>query len=81
MFVFANLAVKSGLSFRAQRETLVLACVCNVLACKPKPRPLAALGMTTDFPYFQKGFFNPAGARALFGAFASVPESSDIFSS
>jgi len=29
---------------------------------------------------FQKGFFNPAGARELV-LFASVPESSEIFSS
>jgi hypothetical protein len=30
--------------------------------------------------YFQKGFFSPAGARALF-VFASTPESSEVFSS
>ena len=30
--------------------------------------------------YFQNGFFNPAGASALF-VLASVPESSEIFSS
>jgi hypothetical protein len=33
-----------------------------------------------DLFYFQNGFFNPAGASALF-VLASVPESSEIFSS
>jgi hypothetical protein len=31
-------------------------------------------------PYFQKGFFKPAGLSAL-SSFASAPESSEIFSS
>ena len=34
----------------------------------------------TTLAYFQKGFFNPAGLRAL-SIFVSAPESSEIFSS
>jgi hypothetical protein len=40
---------------------------------------LADLALASGY-YFQNGFFNPAGANAL-STFASVPESSEIFSS
>lgn len=81
MPLFADLALDAiTVSSRTKRGTLVFASGGNS-GGSGKNFPRFRSGCQRAFVYFQKGFFNPAGARALLALFASVPESSETFSS
>lgn len=87
MLVSADLALKTQPNIAYDRSSiakqgiLVFPALTELLTQAQTEIPRVAQDEVCVGPYFQKGFFKPAGARALFGAFISVPESSEIFSS